>query len=271
LLKGAALSNLYYQGTGLRPMADVDIAVRRNDMGKAIVLLRGAGWHVRETELQDFKLDDTKVLDQLLQQHHGFQFKNAEGHEIDLHHHLLKDAFTAAADAWFWNTSVACSFLGMQMRRLDATALLLHVIVHGLRPNVEPPLRWVADAHAILAASGPEIRWDEMIAMARAQSLSQRLYLGLSYLAERFQAPVPMPALQQLQTESSSFTEWAERKYVLDPERPASVAGWVCSVLAGEARRLHEQSRLVFAAQIGARVQLYLGRRLKSALTRPAG
>jgi hypothetical protein len=267
LLKGAPLQSLYYKGAGLRPMSDVDIAIRRKDMAKSISLLRKAGWSVRERELQEFDESDTGMLENLLQQHHGFQFKSPDGHEIDLHNHLLKDAFTAAADDWFWNASLPYSFMGMQMRRLDATALLFHVIIHGVRPNLEPPVRWITDAHVILAEAKDEIRWEDMIELARRESLSHRLYLGLSYIAEQFAAPVPPYVFQELQAVRPGFTEWAERKYVFDLDRGGTIMGWIFGVLALEARRAREHGRLTFLARVGLRAGGFLRRRLISVLS----
>ncbi len=252
LLKGAPLLAGYYKGFGLRPMNDVDVVVRREDLRKSTLLLEEAGWK---------QLFPNLLSDRHYDYHQSMEFRNSEGRDIDLHGHFLVDACNEHADRWFWSSSVPFEFMGTETRQLDATALLLHVVVHGMRPNRDPPIRWIADAMTILSNAERDIRWPDIVAFARAQCLTYRLHLGFSYLVDRFSAPIPSFVLSQLRAARLSWTEWAEHKFLFDVERRPSTVGRICLVLGAQARRSQGKTPLRFLSGIFtyAQLRLWLG------------
>jgi hypothetical protein len=153
--------------------------------------------------------------------------------------------------------------MGTKTRQLDATALLLHVVVHGIRPNRDPPIRWIADAMTILSHAERDIRWQDIVTFAHAQCLTHRLQLGLSYLVDRFSAPIPSFVLSQLRAANVSWTEWAEQKFLLDVERRPSTVGRISLVLSAQARRSQGKSPLRFLSGVVTYIQLRLWLGLK--------
>jgi hypothetical protein len=93
--------------------------------------------------------------------------------------------------------------------------MLLHVILHGIRWNVEPPTRWIPDALFILRREGSRPDWERVIGFAESQRLTYRLGLGLGYLAERHTAPVPREVLMRLRQTRTSLIESMENTVVL--------------------------------------------------------
>ncbi|HEY4909520.1 MAG TPA: hypothetical protein VIJ73_08460, partial [Methylomirabilota bacterium] len=73
---------------------------------------------------------------------------------------------------------------------------------------------------AILRRSGDEMAWDELVGFATDERLSYRLHLGLSYLQQRFEAPVPPPVLAELRRAGRSTLERIENSVVLRDRRP---------------------------------------------------
>lgn len=192
LLKGAPLVLSYYRNHALRPMADIDVVVHGHQLQAAIEVLRGQGYYgARE------------VTSDLLRFMHAVQFVHPDGGQIDLHWHVLFEAAGEQADREFWAATEAAEFNGTSVRQPDPTSLLLQVIVHGVRSNEETPIRWIPDALTILRTRSGAIDWHRLLDFAGAYRLTYRLALGLRYLAETFQAPIPafvLPALGRRQS-----------------------------------------------------------------------
>ena len=247
LLKGAPLHETYYKGLGVRPMDGVDIAVRPEVAPTAIAFLETAGWKWMSPERN-------------LEFHHELDFVNSEGRQLDLHFHFLVHACNVSADAWFWRHTTPFEFMGIRTRQLDPTAMLFHVVAHGVWPNTNPPIRWIVDAITILTRA-ENIRWSEIVEFAHAQRLTYGLHLGLSYLAEMYEAPIPPFVLNELRAANSSLTEWVEKAFVLDDEaRASSISGRISLDCLGYARRSRDKDKLMFMVGLIA----YARRRLWS-------
>ncbi|MGZ3278186.1 MAG: nucleotidyltransferase domain-containing protein [Caulobacteraceae bacterium] len=203
LIKGAPLAITYYRSHATRPMFDLDIVVRTEDRDLALEILRKQGWNL------------APYLPEDLPDQHAFQHTNAAGREVDLHWHFLHETPSAVAADWFWRSARPMTFNGVATSQLRPTAMLLHVILHGVRSNEEPPVRWIVDAGAILREAGHEIDWEDLVGFARSQKLCYRTYLGLSYLAREYGIAVPPTVLRELKSAGISLVERAENYYFL--------------------------------------------------------
>ena len=204
LLKGAPLVLRYYKNYATRAMYDLDILVRPECARDAIATLERAGWtRNASTHEEDLKY------------RHAMQFFNAAGRELDLHWHVFFECSQDGADDTLWHYSQPMDFNGIRTRSLDPTHLLLHVVVHGVRSNPEPPIRWIPDAMKVLQHAGHEIDWDRLISEAKNRRFVSRLRLGLRYLKERFDAPVPTDVLSRLASAPVTLTERIENTVIL--------------------------------------------------------
>lgn len=198
LLKGVPLALTYYRSHATRPMFDLDLLVPFAQRSRADEVLRAAGW-----------ITGTMVRPHELADQHGLDYHNSRNREADLHWHCLREAPSTFADDWFWRDARPLDFMGVQTLQLRPTAMLLHIIVHGVRSNVEPPIRWIVDAATILRAE-PDIDWDDLLAFAKSQRLCHRLGLGLAYLHEAYDVPVPTRVLKALKASGVSLIERIE-------------------------------------------------------------
>ena len=199
LLKGVPLALSYYRSHATRPMFDLDVLVPNSQRDLAIQILGEGGWR------QGAMVRVIEVADQ-----HGLDFRNAADRELDLHWHCLREAPSDAADAWFWASTRPLDFSGVATRQLNPTAMLLHIVLHGVRSNVEPPIRWIVDAATVIRSSPGEIDWDALVGFARSQKLCHRLFLGLDYLSREYGVPVPSDALRRLKASGVSLVERLE-------------------------------------------------------------
>ncbi len=187
LLKGAPMVLCHYRNHGSRPMADTDIAVRFGDAEAAFRALGGAGWQA-----------ETPVTRDDLAFRHAKPFRGPDGHEIDLHWHMLFESTGADADAPFWHHTQPATLRGVATACLTPALTLLHTLAHGLRPNTETPVRWIADALTVLRDPTAPIDWSLFCQTAAVLGLSHRMLLGLAYLRDHYGQVIPSAAIQAL-------------------------------------------------------------------------
>jgi len=209
VLKGVALALSYYRNATVRPIVNIDIAVSPRQVRHSIAAIEAFGWQPNISPSdEDFKY------------RHSMRFTDCNGLELALHWHFLYEAYNDEADAFFWSSAIPLDFGGVPTLQLSAMAMLVHVILHGIRWDVEPPRQWIPDALSILRHDAGRLDWERMIAFAQAQRLTYRLSLGLGYLAEQHNAPVPREVLMRLRQIGTSLLERIENTVALhDPQR----------------------------------------------------
>jgi hypothetical protein len=173
LLKGAQMVLCHYPNYGCRPMSDVDIAVRFEHVDAAIRALTLAGW----TPMAPISRHDLAFR-------HAAPFRGAEGHEIDLHWHIMFTNCSAPADLPFWANAQPITFRDTMTSVPGPTLALLHTLAHGLHPNIETPVRWIADALTLLRDPQATIDWPLFCRTAKMLGLSHRFLLSLTFLQE---------------------------------------------------------------------------------------
>jgi hypothetical protein len=207
VLKGAALTLLFYKDYGLRPMNDFDVLVHTDQAIPAIRLLREHGWKPRYFDPNEGYI--------AVAYSHGFA-DNA-GREFDLHWHVIAQCRAANADDDFWQSSVKTKIHDVPTRVLGAADQLLHVCVHGARWNDTPSFRWVADSMTILNNAATRIDWSRLIVQAEKRRLILPLLDTLSYLKDVFRAPVGPEILRSLRDKPVLKVERIEYKITSIP------------------------------------------------------
>ena len=208
LLKGAPMVLLHYRQHGARPMADLDIAVRHRDLDAALHALAAAGW-----------IPHGPISEAERRFRHARTFRGPAGQEMDLHWHMLFESGSDAADAPFWANRVPLVFQGIPTTALAPSLELVHILAHGLRPNRESPIRWVADALTLLRAPDATIDWAQVTGAAAELGLSRRIAAGLRYLRDLHGQGVPEAALRGLDSAPLGLAERLELA-VVAPRRP---------------------------------------------------
>ena len=211
-LKGTQLGLQHYRNPALRPMMDMDLSVPSRDARRAIAMLIEFGWKPKWEPTPD-----------VLRYRHAMSVYGPNGEEVDLHWRSLVEFTDAQADDEFRAHTVPFEFLDRSLRVPDATRTLIHTVIHGLRWNPEPPIRWVADAMSVFNTSASKIEWNDMIEFAKHYKLAHRLHLGLDYLKRDFNAPVPADILASLARRRQTYVERVEAHTILSD--PSSLYG----------------------------------------------
>ncbi|MGH7792702.1 MAG: nucleotidyltransferase domain-containing protein, partial [Thermodesulfobacteriota bacterium] len=202
VLKGAALTPLYYRNHGLRPMSDIDVLVPSKKASEAINALIESGW-TPESQSPESQIPVA----------HGTEFRSTSGQIIDLHWHVLHECRRVEVDDRFWRRAIIIKLNNVSTHALSPTDQLLHILVHGIKWNPDPPFRWVADAMTIINAAQSEIDWDTLSREAKEYRLILPVRLGLGYLRSKFNASIPQAILETIQNTPASKMERIEHSY----------------------------------------------------------
>ena len=224
-IKGAALIAINGDRVGLRRIDDVDLLVPESEARRAITALATVGYV------------DAKPDSRPIGYSHARGYRAPSGAPIDLHWWAYK---AAGDDRGVFDTAFAATLLGSPVRIPSATDCLVLTLANAFQVYVSPRLRWIADASLLLNSGG--IDWDLLIERARRPGVALRLYSGLKFMAEHFQAPVPARAIEEL---SRLPVSWQERgAFWAATHHPVVGSGILEEFERHRARRLHTRNDL---------------------------
>lgn len=189
--KGLALAFTCYDSPGHRPMSDVDLLVPRGDAPRAIATLEAAGWQLYD----DQRAHWAQRPRDLLALSNGIALHDGAGREVDLHWRMISECADPAIEARYWSEARPFAVEGTRLLRPATTTLLLHIIVHGLKPNELPPIRWIADAALLLRRLEHEVDWQALVRDAKTARVEHRLGRGLEYLRDTMGIAIPAEAV----------------------------------------------------------------------------
>jgi hypothetical protein len=204
----------WYQDSGARPIGDVDVLVRPEEIETSVAVLAGLGYRpdvpIKPPAAETFELV------------HGVGFSAGPLAHVDLHTHSLEECCYAGADAGLFARAVPFELQDLTALRPSATDLLLTVCVHGVRGAPVRVVHWVADAVILLQGEEP-IEWDLLVREARRRGVAFALGRSLSYVAKTLDAPIPPRVLGELER----GRHWPLERLDFAIQGRAPGAGWM--------------------------------------------
>ena len=193
-LKGFALAVSVYPSPAQRPMGDLDLAVPHAHFERATEVLGQLGFaDARPPSAHNRAIPGLST--------HAFAFRNeARQVNLDLHYNILNCSLWESADDGFWAEARPLGQPGFgSALTLAPEHHLFHACLHGYsRSLLQLSIRWMLDAHFILAGAGPGFRWPLLEAEAARHRCGPLLAATLGYLAENLACPIPAVVLARL-------------------------------------------------------------------------
>lgn len=169
-LKGLALEALAYKDGELRPFSDVDFLVSRNDFRLMAERASKYDFYFRGvTPARSFEY---------FQHAKSFQGNHLE---LDIHWTFFPLGIDPFYDERIRDRSTANPTQGDWLFP-SPTDALIHTVLHGIRPDVVSPIRWLIDAHLLVSRN--EIDWDLLQKEAKGLGVLSELETSLSLLGQ---------------------------------------------------------------------------------------
>lgn len=235
LLKGAALSEMVYGNIALRPLRDLDLLLRGEDVPIARALLEQRGYMAPEPEA----LDDATLRyeNELLLYKPG-----PINVPIELHWSLFDSPYyqhTLSMD-WFWETAVPARLNNTPALMLGPEAQLLHLCAHLALHHRGDELLWLHDIAEVYRLYRGQINWNELFHQARMGDLVLPLQQILPDVSGRWGLPLPEQPLLILQSLVPSAGERQVFTWLTTPGRPVRQRFWAdLATLPSWHQRLH--------------------------------
>ena len=189
-LKGAFLMNTVYPDVSLRPVGDLDLLARDEDLNRAMEVLDRLGYQSKSGEavLPSGAIDD---------HHHCPRVLSPDGSvELELHRHIVRRKTPLYFPIeGFWERSTAGEIKGRAVRVLAGRDLMTHLccaffLDRRRRARGYGALRQLMDLSESVRQFEPEIDWGGMIQDFRGGALQGPLYAALRAARELLEAPV---------------------------------------------------------------------------------
>ena len=228
LTKGAALCLAVYRDYGARPMEDLDLAVPRSHALAAMSLLEEHGW---EPEVQH-----SKELPQTL---HACHFRHPSNGIIDLHWQSFHLPVPDSYESLVWQHAVLCDLDQQQVLTPGMSDLFLRSCEHGVRYNIVPPFRWLADCWKIWECADGKLDWHHIATGAHLTKSVLAVRATLQFLATHLDVKFPSEAFALLSQAPVAWHERIESRLVQRPCRslldklPLDMA-WHWRITAGQ-------------------------------------
>jgi Uncharacterised nucleotidyltransferase len=236
LLKGVPLTHKYYPNHAQRPMSDIDILIPRACVLEADAIIRRQGF-------MDYI---GRPVAECMRFTGSIDYMRDEISKIDLHWRVLPFQ-PECADDIYWTTAQPLDFNGIKTLIPDTTRLFFHIVVHGVCWNPLSPVRWIADAMIVLRKAGDQIRWNDIVALARLQNATNRLHWGLSYLQSAMEAPIPRAVVADLERCPKSVLEKIDEICIVKNDRTEHTLGRFLAAIGSSCRLFWLQRPVPFA------------------------
>jgi hypothetical protein len=185
-LKGAALAGIVYRDAGLRPMMDLDLLVRKDDLGIAQRIM---------TDLHYTAAAELKSEQWHRENHHHLPLYRHPQKPVvvEIHWHFTENSFGIDIKKW-WERAREAKLRGCRVLVLSPEDMLVHLCIHLYNHGYENTffLRGLCDIAETLRHYEAELDWkllgDEIMKHGIERQVHSMLYLAREFydLKERY-------------------------------------------------------------------------------------
>jgi len=192
-VRGLALAELLYGDIAARPMGDIDLLVRKQDLQGVAAILKGLGFEKMEHRpgfAQAFS-----YTFEFLKKQHGWVI-------VEPHWTIAYPPFADQVDMdHVWKRCVRGRVVGMDTRLLGRADLLVHLCLHVIHQGESAPLLWFYELDRLLRQETTAPDWTEFVSITR--ETGQELFVAgvLGKVKVLFDSPIPAEVLSRLRNQ----------------------------------------------------------------------
>ncbi|MBI5648857.1 MAG: nucleotidyltransferase family protein [Chloroflexi bacterium] len=185
LLKGAALAKTVYPAIAMRPMGDVDVLFRDDDVAHARAILIARGFTPGLEPSENFQ---TRFACE-----QAFTRAGKYPMMFEVHWHLFNLPYYRARIPieWFWQRTLPMRVNDQPARAFAPEAQIIHLAAHAALHHQGHNLLAAYDLALTLARYRDQINWDDVIQAARAFVLSRIVQANLARVRETWGVAAP--------------------------------------------------------------------------------
>ena len=192
--KGPALAVIAYGDAALREYVDLDILVRKGDMGRAERVLMGEGYAPWE--------EITGTAGCSPRDNHAVLIHRKSGIHLELHWRLAQHYSPPVVDlAGIWDRLEHVDLMGTPASSLRAEDLLLALCAHAMKHGWDQ-LSLVCDLAGLVRAR-PGMEWDAVLDHAAQKGGRRNLLLGMALAEELLGAAIPATMKREIVSDAA--------------------------------------------------------------------
>jgi hypothetical protein len=209
--KGAMLAEQVYRDSGLRPMGDIDLLIRKEDIVKADNILRRNGYSM-PLEIKGFDgFSPGQYRNSFL-----YRSENHFSNAVHLHWHVVNfspydERIMQKIDMdRVWQESTPVRLGNADLRTFSLHHEIIFLCMHALNHVFYPLLR-LCDINELLRLRKDDINWDRVVEESITFHLSKSVYYALYLVSTMFKVEIPETVLHRLKPKRISLIE---RKFI---------------------------------------------------------
>ena len=201
-LRGLALAERLYGDIPPRPMGDIDLLVRKEDLSRVQALFQELGFSEMDRR-PGFASTFSYTL--------KFFVERSLMVIVEPHWTIAYPPFTDRLDMEaVWNRCVPARVVGEQTLSLGREDLLVHLCLH-LTHRDDAPFLWLYELDRYVRRESDAMRWDVVLSVSHEVGVERLVGRALNAVVTKFEAPVPADVIDALDRRSGQTRPLAQR------------------------------------------------------------
>ncbi len=201
-LRGLALAERLYGDIPPRPMGDIDLLVRKEDLSRVQALFQELGFSEMDRR-PGFASTFSYTL--------KFFVERSLMVIVEPHWTIAYPPFTDRLDMEaVWNRCVPARVVGEQTLSLGREDLLVHLCLH-LTHRDDAPSLWLYELDRYVRRESVARRWDVVLSVSHEVGVERLVGHALNAVVTKFEAPVPADVIDALDRRSGQTRPLAQR------------------------------------------------------------
>lgn len=198
-VRGLALAEQLYGEITARPVGDLDLLVRKEDLPRVSEVLRGLGF--RQVDHRSGFAEAFSYTLVFLKNRPGWVI-------VEPHWSIAYPPFVERLDMnGVWGRAVKGRVVGVDTRLLGREDLLLHLCLHLAHPDGTVPLLWFYELDRLLRQDLGLVEWSRFCSIVGEAELDFLVAAVLRAVKAQFDTPIPSQVLEQLLREPRRVVE----------------------------------------------------------------
>jgi len=225
VLKGAALAEMVYGNVALRPMSDVDLLVKEEDMAHADEQLKILGYGPADAAVDEVDFSSTYLT--------TLDYRSLEENSPSFHIHWHFVNSTIPNESYIrnikieniWRDAENTEIAGVETLVMAPHHLLIHLSEHSLRVTHSlSKLSLLCDINEAVNFYQGRLDWDRLIDETYKFNLDKMVYLSLYFSSKLLDTQIPEDVLSELRPKHLSGGEKIFMKAISNNNRFAGLS-----------------------------------------------